>query len=313
MALPTSAFTSYDAVGNREDLSDMIYNIDPIEVPFMSGIPKAKANSVLHEWQTEALAAASGTNAVLEGDEATTDAATATVRLSNTCQISDKVPRVTGTQEAVNKAGRRSEMAHQVVKRALELRRDMETILLRNQAEVTGNATLARTLGAVPSWVDTNTDNGTSGTDGSLGNTVRTDGTQRDVTEALLAGVLQAVWTAGGDPDNVMVGAFVKRKVSTFTGNATRMKAAEDGRLQASISVYESDWGVLDIIPNRFQRARDMWIFQMDMWGLAFLRPVKLQDLAKTGDTERKQLIVGFTLESRNEAASGAVWDLNTS
>lgn len=313
MALPSNAQTSYSTIGNREDLSDVIYNISPIECPFLTGVPKTKADAVLHEWQTEALAAASGSNAVLEGDEATTDAFSATTRLSNTCQISDKVPRVTGTQQAVRSAGRRNEMAHQVVKRSLELRRDMETILLQNQAEATGDATNARNLGSIGAWIDTNTDNGSSGSDGSLGNTARTDGDQRALTEALLAGVLQAVWTSGGDPDCVMVGAFNKRKISTFTGNATRMKAAEDGRLQASISVYESDWGELDIIPNRFMRARDLLVLQLDMWAVAYLRTLKLHDLAKTGDTERKQLIVEYTLESRNEAASGAVWDLNTS
>ena len=101
MATPADTFTSYDAIGNREDLSDVIYNVDPTDTPFMTSIPRTKATAVLHEWQTDALDAASSSNAVLEGDDATTTAVTPTVRLSNTCQISDKVPRVTGTQQAV--------------------------------------------------------------------------------------------------------------------------------------------------------------------------------------------------------------------
>lgn len=312
MATPASTFLTYAAIGRREDLSDIIYMISPVDTPFMASVPRTKADQTLHEWQTDSLAAAAA-NAVLEGDDATTDATTATTRLSNTCQISDKVPRVSGTQEAVNKAGRKSEMSYQVAKRAQELKRDMETILLANTAEAAGNTTNARTLGSIGAWIDTNTSNGASGTDGSLGNTARTDGTQRALTESLLKTVLAAVWTAGGDPDCIMVGAFNKQTISGFTGNATRFKTAEDKQLMAAIDLYDSDFGELQIIPNRFMRSRDALILQKDMWGVAYLRPFQLWDLAKTGDTERKQLVVEYTLESRNEAASGAVWDLTTS
>jgi len=265
------------------------------------------------EWQTDALAAAAA-NAQLEGDDnASADSATATTRLSNTCQISRKIPRVTGTQEVVQKAGRRSEMSYQVAKRSQELLRDMETVLLANQQEETGGATTARTLGAVPSWITTNTSNGATGSDGSLGNTVRTDGTQRAFTESLLKVVLQAAWEAGGNPDCIMVGAFNKRVLSTFTGNATRYLDADSNTLSTAIDFYQSDWGQLSVVPNRFMRSRDCLVLQKDMWAVAYLRPFALHDLAKTGDTERKELIVEYTLESRNEAASAAVWDLTTS
>src|SRR3990167_3462058 len=199
MATPTSTFLTYAAIGRREDLSDIIYMISPVDTPFMASVPRTKADQTLHEWQTDSLAAAAA-NAVLEGDDATTDAATATTRLSNTCQISDKVPRVTGTMEAVSKAGRKSELAYQVAIRAKELKRDMENDIFANVAENTGSATVARTYGAMPAWITTNTSNGTSGTDGSAGNTARTDGTQRPLTETLLKAVLQDIWTAGGDP-----------------------------------------------------------------------------------------------------------------
>jgi hypothetical protein len=312
MAAPGSTFKTYEAKGNREDLSDVIYLISPTDTPFLSGIPRTKAAAVLHEWQTDALAAAAN-NAVIEGDDAITDATTATVRLSNSCQISDKVPRVSGTQEAVNKAGRKSEMSYQVAKVAQELKRDMELILLASTAEVTGDATTARKLGSINAWIDTNTSFGSGGSDGSLGNTKRTDGTQRPLTEALLKNVLKQCWDAGGDPECIMVGSFNKQIISGFTGNATRFKGAEDNTLKAAIDVYDSDFGELQIIPNRFQRSRDCQVLQKNMWGIAYLRPFLLQDLAKTGDTERKQLLVEYTLESRNEAASGGVYDLNTS
>ena len=316
MALATDAFTTYSAIGNREDLSDVIYMISPTDTPFMSGIPRTKATSVLHEWQTDALASASGSNAVLEGDEATTDAATATVRLSNTAQISDKVPRVTGTQESVNKAGRKSEMSYQVAKRAQELKRDMETSLLANTAETTGDTTTARVTGGIGAWITTNISLGSGGSAAGtalVGNTARTDGTQRAITEALLKASLKLCWDNGGDPECIMVGSFNKQVISGFTGNATRFKGAEDKTLKAAIDIYDSDFGELEIVPNRFQRARDCLVLQKDFWGVAYLRPFQLWDLAKTGDTERKQLLVEYALESRNEAASGAVFDCSTS
>jgi len=312
MALPASTLHTGIQIGRREDLSDVIYDISPTDTPFLSGVARTKATGILHEWQTDSLATAAQ-NAVVEGDEATTDAATVTTRLSNSCQISDKVPRITGTAEAVNKAGRKSEMAYQVSKRARELKRDMETGLLRNGAEATGDTTTARALGAVPAWVTTNSSVGTGGSDGSLGNTARTDGTQRAFTEALLKTVVQSCWDSGGDPDCLMLGSFNKQAASTFTGNATRFKGAEDAELVAAIDVYNSDFGEFQIIANRFQRSRDAWLLQKDLWAVAYLRAFQLQDLSKTGDSERKQLLVEFSLESRNEAGSGIIADLTTS
>ena len=144
MAQPADTFSSYDAVGNREDLSDTIWMISPTETPFMSGIDKVPADATFHEWQTDALAAADTSNAVIEGDDATTDAATATTRFGNYTQISDKVPRVTGTQRTVDSAGLGDEFAYQIFKKGQELKRDVESILLDNNARVAGNDTAAR-------------------------------------------------------------------------------------------------------------------------------------------------------------------------
>ena len=313
MALPTDTQTSYDTIGNREDLSDVIYNVDPTDTPFITSVGRNKATNVLHEWQTDTLAAASSTNAVLEGDDATTDAFNPTVRLSNTCQISDKVPRVTGTQQAIVSAGRKDELAYQIVKVTKELRRDMESSLLANNAEVTGNATTARELGGIEAWYETNVSRGTGGSNGGSGNTAATNGTQRAFTEALLKGVLKDTWDNGGDPECIMVGSFNKQKASAFNGNATRFKTAEDRTLTATIDIYQSDFGDLEIIPNRFQAARSAHVLQKDMWAVAYLRPVQMANLAKTGDSERRQVIVEYTLEARNEKASGIVADLTTS
>lgn len=315
MATPSNTFTSYDAIGRREDLADAIYLTDPVDTPLISMAARVSGTGILHEWQTQALAAAAA-NAVLEGDDATTDATTATTRLSNTMQISDKVPRVTGSQESVVSAGRDSEMAFQVSLKSMELKRDMELILYRAQAEATGNTTNARTLGAMLSWITTNISIGTGGSAAGTalaGNTVRTDGTQRDFTETLLKDVLSLCWDNGGDPDCLTMGSFNKKRFSAFTGNATRQVDAKDMALYAGIDVYASDWGEVFVVPNRFQRARDVWAIQKDMVALAYLRPFRLYDLAKTGDSERKQLLVEYTLEVRDEKAHGLVADLNTS
>jgi hypothetical protein len=150
MSLPTNTLATYAAVGNREDLSDVIYRIDPTDTPFISSIEREKASAVNHEWQTQALAAVDTSNAVLEGDDAVTDAATPTARLGNICQISDKVARVTGTQQAVDHAGRDNEMSYQEMLKGMELKRDMESILVgTNQAKNTGAAATARVPASV--------------------------------------------------------------------------------------------------------------------------------------------------------------------
>ena len=313
MAQPTNTFDTYDSIGEREDLSDVIYNISPTDTPFLSSAAKVKATAVLHEWQTDSLAAASTSNAVIEGDEATLDAVTATTRLSNSCQIMDKTVVITGTQEVVDKAGRASELAYQIAKKAKELKRDLEAQLTTNNAEVTGNATTAREMGSLRAWVATNDVMGTSGTSGAAGNTAATDGTQRAFTESLLKSVIKSVWNEGGNPTMIMVGPFNKQKLSGFTGNSTRFDAGADATLYTSVDVYASDFGQLQVVPNRFSRDRDAWVLDMDYWGVAFLRDFHMHDLAKTGDTEKKQLLLEATLESRNEAASGCVADLTTS
>jgi len=313
MAQPTNTFDTYDSVGEREDLSDVIYNISPTDTPFLSSAAKTSATAVLHEWQTDALAAASTSNAVIEGDEATLDAVTATTRLSNSCQIMDKTVVITGTQEAVDKAGRASELAYQIAKKAKELKRDMEAQITTNNAEVTGSATAAREMGSLGAWVATNDVMGTSGTSGSVGNTARTDGTQRAFTEDLLKSVIKSVWNEGGDPTMIMVGPFNKQKLSGFTGNSTRFDAGADATLYTSVDVYASDFGQLQVVPNRFSRDRDCYVLDMNYWGIAFLRDFSMHELSKTGDSEKRQLLVEATLESRNEAASGLVADLTTS
>ena len=315
MAQPAGTFSSYDAIGNREDLTNLIYDVSPTDTPVLSALPRTKATATNHEWQTDSLAAASAANAVIEGDDATTDTSTATTRLGNRTQILDKVAQVTGTQEAVSKAGRKSEMAYQMEKRMKELKRDIEAALTDNGAFVAGNDTTARELAGFPAWLTTNTSfGGGAGADPvTIGSTARTDGTQRAFTEDLLKAVLQDCFTNGGNPSMAVVGAFNKRKASEFTGSATRMDKSEDKKLYAAIDVYVSDFGEVKFVPDRFSRARDCLLIDPEFAAVAYLRPFDTVDLAKTGDTVRKQILAELTLEMKNEAAHGGVFDLTTS
>jgi len=313
MAQPTNTFDTYDAVGIREDLQDVIYSISPTDTPFMSSAAREAVRNTLHEWQTDSLAAASTSNAVVEGDDASLDSVDATTRLSNTTQIMDKTVVITGTQEAVDKAGRASELAYQIAKKSKELKRDMEATLLANQAEVSGNSSTARKFGSINSWIASNDVFAGDGASGGLGNTARTDGTQAALTEANLKTVIKNVWNAGGNPSVIMVGPFNKQKISGFTGGSTRFDASEDKTLYTSIDVYSSDFGDLEVVPNRFSRDRDAHVLDMDYWSIGFLRDFSMHELSKTGDSEKRQMLVEFTLISRNEAASGGVYDLTTS
>ena len=311
MAQPTNSFSTYDAIGNREDISDVIYSVAPWETPLLTAMPNNKASGTLHEWQTDTLASPAQ-NWVIEGDDATTDAATATVRLTNYCGISDKVARVTGTQEAVDKAGRGKEMAYQLVKRGRELKTDIELSIFANNIKVAGSDTLAREVGGLGAWIDTNTSAGASGADGSLGTTARTDGTQRAFTESLLLNVHQLCWDNGGDPKALYVGSFNKRVASGFTGIATKFKDVDDKKIIATADIFVSDFGELSIVASRQVRSRDAYLLDHEKLAFSTLRNMETVDLAKTGDSERKQLICEWTLEVRNEKAHGVVADLTT-
>jgi hypothetical protein len=317
MALPTDTFTTYLAKGNREDLVDVIYRIDPTDTPFVSAVEKVDATAVNHEWQTQALAARNTSNAVLEGDDATTDAATATVRLGNICQISDKVARVTGTQQKVKKAGRGNELDYQLMLKGMELKLDMDAILCgTNQAKVAGDGTTARVTASILSWIKTNTSKGGgSGADPTTadGAATRTDGTQRAFTESQLKTVLSSIWTAGGKPNVIMTGGFNKQVFSTFTGRSTPMEEASSKKIVATVDAYESDFGKLSVKPSRQVRARDVLVLQTDLWAIAYLRNMTTHALAKTGDSEREQILCEYSLEARNEKGSGGVFDLTTS
>ena len=306
---------TYDQVGIREDLSDVIYNVDPTETPFLSMAPKTTATQTYHEWQTDGYDAVSD-NKAIEGADASFSPANATTRVGNYTQIGQKTAMISGTLEATNRAGRDREMNYQMLKRGVELKRDMENALVGlNNAQAAGNATTARELGSYQSYCATNDSfGGTGASPTGDGTNARTDGTQRAFTEALLENVVDLCWNSGGNPDTILVGSFNKRAINGFTGRAssTDHNVAAKSIISAA-DVYKSDYGDLKIIPDRYVRARDALVYQKDKWAVAFLRNMRTKPIAATGDAEKRQVIVEYTLEARNEKSSGGVFDLTTS
>lgn len=215
----------------------------------------------------------------------------------------------------MNKAGRKKEIVFQLMKRAKELRRDMEFVLTNNQTPVpnaSASSTTARALRPINAWYSTNTVRGASGANGS--STARaTDGTQVALTEKNLKTVIQSAWTSGGDPDLIMTGPFNKTQISAFGGNVTRIQDTSNRELKTAIDLYASDFGEHRIVPNKFSRDRDVHVLTTDLWAISYLRPMQTIDLAKTGDSEKGMVLAEYTLESRNEAGSGIVADVTTS
>lgn len=319
MATPANTTSTYDAIGNREDLSDIIYDISPTQTPFISGISRDTATATNHEWQTDSLATAVSTNAVIEGEDATTTAAIASVRLGNYTQISDKVPRVTRTQRQIDAAGRGDELDYQIMKSAKELKRDMESTLLANKAKAVGSEAVARQCAGIESWLATNVNLGatTGAAPTGDGTDVRVAGTARAFAESQLQGVLASIWDEGGEPDTIMVGSVVKQAMSGLVnggaaGTAQRVVDGNAKTVTAAIDIYVSDFGSLAVVPNRFQVQTSMLVLQMDMWKMATLAEFQETPLAKTGDSDRVQLLSEYTLTSCNEKSSGIIADLTS-
>ena len=311
-----ATYQSYQSIGNREDLTDVIYNIAPTDTPFMTSIGKTKATAVYHEWQTDSLDAVNLSNAVVEGATASDATLTPSVRVGNRTQISQKTVKISGTLETINKAGRKSEKAYQLAKASSEIKRDMEAILLSNQVAAAGNASTARTLGGLQTWLNSNYSG--TGTAGSLGTTARVTGTDRAFTSTILNTVIQSTYVNGGSPTILMVTPAQKVVASTFAGIATRYKDVPSN-VQASIiaaaDVYVSDFGTISIVPNRFIPNADnddtAFLLDPEMAAVAYLRPFQTNELAKTGDADLTQLLVEYTLEVRNQAAHGIISDLS--
>jgi len=322
MAIVSGTFLTFAAKGLKEELSDVIYNISPETTPLTSMAAKERGSAVLTEWQLDALAAVDTSNKQLEGDDITSfTAVVPTTRVGNYQQISRKDFVISGTEEEVNKAGRRSEIAYQTAKKGSEIRRDMEAIVFENLAGDAGSATVARQTATLGAWLKSNVNIGSGGgnptyTSGVPG-AARTDGTLRAFTETILKDVLQQMWVAGAELKFVFVGPVNKQKVSAFAGIATatyNISGRRPGQstIVGAADIYESDFGTLEVVPSRFQRERDAYCIDPNFLAISHLRPFRRVPLAKTGDAEKRMMLVEWALKMKNEAAQGLAADLTT-
>jgi hypothetical protein len=313
MAAATGTFQTYQSIGTREDLSNVIYNISPSDTPFMSMVGRGKATNTLHEWQTDVLDSV-GANAQVEGNEYTFAAQTPTVRQNNQTQISAKTVIVAGTQQVTSKAGRDSEMAYQLAKESKALKRDMESALTGKVARAAGNATTARTLGGYETWTSSNVSRGggsPAGSGAGSGAAPVDAATKRDLTEALLKTVVQSCYTNGGEPTILMVGPVNKGKVSAFTGRASARQMISETKIQGAADLYSSDFGDFKVIPSRFCREQTGYVIDPEFWKVVYLRDFKQEEVAKTGDAIKRALLVEYTLQASNQASSGVIADIN--
>lgn len=330
MAQPiVNTYETYDARGIREDLADIISMITPEETPFLSMIGERKITSVHPEWQTDTLATPDATNNRPEGSDWSFQAVTPTTRVGNYAQISDKRVIISDTLEAVNKAGRKSEIAREVRKRGLELRTDMEVIALSNQASSAGSGDGAtnRTSGGLRAWIASNDDMGSGGASGGFNQgtgviDAATNGTQRAFTKTIMDNTIAAVYTAGGTVDVIMGSPYVKRVFSGFMSDANvatqRYVTPKSGqtKIVGAADTYESDFGEVSFVTNRQMAragasiARNVFFLDSSKVTKGVLRPIKLVDVAKTGDAEKRVLVTEWTLIVENEAALGVAADI---
>lgn len=311
MAKVTNAFDTYTSANKREDLTNAIYNISPEDTPVLSMIGRTKAAAVKHEWQIDALPDVSSTGE-LEGAAFAPASSSATTRKSNTCMIKSRNAVVTGTQEAVNKAGVSSELAYQMAKQTAALKLDIDTIICGKQNETAGDATTARVARGFESWVETNISSGTGGSTSSGTVTDATSGNQRAFTETILGGVLQTCFTNGANPKKLVVGAFNKQAISGFTGRAKTVVNVAEDTVSAAVDVYIGDFHRLEVVPSRNSRSRTALLIDPEYLKVAYLREFVTKDYAELGDAKAKQIIAEFTLEVGNEKAHGKIADLTT-
>ena len=318
MVQPTETFDTYDAVGIREDLSDVIHNISPSDTPFYSMCKKINIKNQLYEWQTDALRA-SADNKHIVGDDTTAQAVTATTRLNNRAQIFKDAVTVADSNEAYDAAGRGKELAYQSLKVAKAQKLDIERALFLNNAKVTGSSSVAPELAGVPAWLATNTvfESGNTGADptGDGSNARTDDGTPVAFSQARFDSAMQAIWESGGKPEKVFLSSFQMNVALGFDGNNNQRSTigAGDRKVINNLKVYVTPWGDVEFIMSREHRSRDVFIMQPDMWKIGMYRGTKNVALAKTGDNTKRQISTELTLISCNEAASGAVYDNTTS
>jgi hypothetical protein len=313
MTQPTNTYDTYDTIGIREDLSDIITNVDPEETPFFTKTKKRNVTMTGPEWQTDALRD-SAANAHIEGDDTTADARSPTVRLQNFTQIFKNAAVVSGTNEVVEAAGRGSEMDYQIMKTGLEQKLDIEKAMHLNNAKVAGDSSTARELGGIPTWVFTNTDAGAGATPSvGDGGTAWGAGTPRALTQTIFDTAMQNIWNSGGRPNTCYLPSAQMNPVLGFVGSNSQRGTIDATKTKVinMTDVYMTPWGTVEFRMNREMPVTDLTIVQDDKWEILNKRAMATENLAKTGDNEKKQVITELSLACLNEKASGQARDLS--
>ena len=323
MALISGATTSYTRSTSpnnviEEDVSDIIHNISPTDCPFMEMVGTRDVGNTTFEWLIESLPANDDDTAVLEGNEFAADTAINQTRTSNVCQIGVRTAQTTGTQAATSNYGFAEEMAHQLTLAGRILKNNVESALVSKNPKVAGSSSAARQTRGLEHWIVTNDDRGpgssTAGAQAASETAAMTDAdATRAFTETLLSSTMQTAYSAGAEPSVLMCGPFNKRAVSEMTGRGGTQVQVTPEMVTSNVTIYASDFGDLRVVVNRKQRDRTAFLIDPEYWKVAYLRPFTQQDIAKIGDADRKQIVVEYGLESSNEAASAAIFDLNTS
>ncbi len=316
MAVAANTIQNVARVGVREDLEEKIAELFPDETPFIDMIGRSKASNTYTEWQTDTLAAADETNAAIQGDDLSNLSRANTVRVGNHTQIMTKVVGSSTTVEWTNKAGRKSELARELMKAGRELRTDMEKRCLGNYASVAATSGVAgKTAGAL-AFLTSNVSRGATGANGGFSAGIvaaATNGTARPYTETLLKTVLQSIWAAGGNPKAVITNGTQKQAEAAFVGLASQRRETGDKAITivAGADVYVSDFGKIAFVADRFASARDALIVDPEYFDIAVGEAITPFDLAQTGLAKRKAIRTEFALRCLNQAASGVVADLS--
>lgn len=314
----TNAMTTYGVVGNREDLSGAIYNIDPFDTPIMSMARRRNVKNRTFDWQTEFLPDVDENNAQLEGFELARTAGQPTVRLSNTTQISKRDATVSGSQEAANAAGKSSEMGHQMALKSKVLKSDMEKIMSGRQAKVVGEDTtpVARKTEAIAHWIARATNRNAVAGAAVVGYTatglpaVSTDaftavsaGNQVPMTEVLVGNAMQRAYDNGASPTILVVPPAIKRTVSTFVGRDSTQVMVGKTEVVATVDVIATDFGRIKVMPSRWLPSDVALLLNPSFLAVAFYRNFRQYPLARIGDAETRMILAEWGVEMRNPLA----------
>lgn len=295
-----AAYTSYDVVGKKEDISDVITMISPTKTPFTTLVKEGKVHNTIYQWQEDSLASPNLSNAQIDGFVATDAAPIPTVMRNNVTQILAKTVNVAETTDAVSRYGRAKETAYQLSKFAAEVKRDLEAIYLSGQSTAAGSDTVARTMNSFQAQVDT-----------SL--LVKTGSPTTTMTETVLMTTLEALYVNGVDPEILMIPPSESIAIANYAAAAGRYRTLSDAQSKASsvlvnvIDLYVSPFGEVKVVLNRFQLATDYLIFDPGMWERPVLRPWSRETLAKVGDSTRMLIVGEFSLRHKNFFASAIV------